>query len=59
MKSTLRLGALVSVLAAVFAVMLELTVHAPALAIVIPVVVIGFALSWYASGHDRTTTDGS
>ena len=55
-KSTLRIGLLVSVLAAAIAIALDLTVHLPAIVIVIPVVIIGFALSWHASGHDRTTT---
>jgi hypothetical protein len=59
MKSTLRIGLLVSVLAALFTIALEITVHAPAIAIVIPVVIIGFALSWHASGHGRTSTRGS
>ena len=56
MKSTLRIGLLVSVLAAAVAIALDLTVHVPAILIVIPVVIVGFALSWHASGHDRTTT---
>jgi hypothetical protein len=58
-KSTLRIGLLVSVLAAVVAVALDLTVHAPAIVIVVPVVIVGFALSWHASSHDRTTTHDS
>ena len=59
MKTTLRLGLLVSVLAAVVAIALDLTVQVPAIVIVVPVVIVGFALSWHASGHGRTTTGGS
>jgi hypothetical protein len=48
---TLRLGLIVSAVAAVAAVLVEAIVHLPAVLILIPVVVIGFALSWHATGR--------
>jgi hypothetical protein len=59
--STLRLGLAVSFVAAAMAVALEWLVDVPAVLIVVPVVVIGFALSWHASGHHgagRRPTEG-
>ena len=55
-RFTIRIGILLSVLAAAVAIALDLTVSVPAVLIVIPVVIVGFALSWHASGHDHTTT---
>ena len=50
--STLRLGLVLSLVAAVVAIVVEAVVHLPAILILIPVVVVGFALSWHASGRD-------
>ena len=54
MRFTIRIGILLSVLAAVVAIALDLTVSVPAVLILIPVVIVGFALSWHATGHDDT-----
>ena len=51
-SSTLRLGLLVSLVAAVVAIVAEAVMHLPAVLILIPVVIIGFALSWRASGPE-------
>jgi len=51
-SSTLRLGLVVSLVAAVVAIVAEAVVHLPAVLILIPVVIVGFALSWRASGPD-------
>jgi uncharacterized protein involved in cysteine biosynthesis len=48
---TLRLGLIVSAVAAVVAVLVEAIVHVPAVVILIPVIVVGFALSWHATGR--------
>jgi hypothetical protein len=48
---TLRLGLIVSAVAAVAAVLVEAIVHLPAVLILIPVVVVGFALSWHSTGR--------
>ena len=50
--STLRLGLVVSLVAAVVAIVVEAVLHLPAVLVLIPVVVIGFALSWRASGPE-------
>jgi hypothetical protein len=50
--ATVRLGLLVSLVAAVLAIVVEAVVSVPAALILIPVVVVGFALSWHASGRD-------
>ena len=54
-SSTLRLGLLVSLVAAVVAIVAEAVMHLPAVLILIPVVIIGFALSWRASGPEDVT----
>ena len=51
-RATLRLGLVLSLVAAVLAIVIEAVVHVPTVLILIPVVVVGFALSWHASGHD-------
>ncbi len=48
---TLRLGLIVSAVAAVAALLVEAILHLPAVVIVIPVIVVGFALSWHATGR--------
>jgi uncharacterized protein involved in cysteine biosynthesis len=48
---TLRLGLIVSAVAAVIAVLVEAVVDVPIVLILIPVVVIGFALSWHVTGR--------
>jgi hypothetical protein len=50
-RSTLRLGLVVSLVAAVLAVAVEAAFAVPVVLILVPVVIVGFALSWYASGH--------
>jgi hypothetical protein len=52
-SATLRLGLVLSLVAAVLAIVVEAVVHLPAALILIPVVVVGFALSWHASGRDE------
>jgi hypothetical protein len=52
-----RLGVLVSVFAAVAAILVHVLTDLPAAAIVIPVIVIGFTLSWFATGHERYQDD--
>ena len=49
--STLRLGLMVSVSAALAAIVISVLTDVPTVAILIPVVVIGFTLSWHATGH--------
>lgn len=49
--STLRLGMMVSVFAAVAAIVVSVFTDVPTVAILIAVVVIGFTLSWHATGH--------
>lgn len=53
-SSTIRLGVIVSVVAALAAVVIHVTTDIPTAVILVPVVVIGFALSWHATGerHD-------
>ena len=46
-----RLGLIVSVVAAIAAVAIRALVDVPAVVILVPVVVIGFALSWHATGQ--------
>jgi hypothetical protein len=48
---TLRLGLIVSAVAAVAAVLVEAIVDLPVVLILIPVVVVGFALSWHVTGR--------
>ena len=55
--TTVRLGLVLSLVAAVLAIVIEAVVSLPVVLILIPVVVVGFALSWHASGQplDRDT----
>ena len=48
---TLRLGLIVSAVAAVAAVLVESIADLPVVLILIPVVVVGFALSWHVTGR--------
>lgn len=50
-STTLRLGVVVSFLAAVLAIGLKSIADVPAAIILAPVVIVGFALSWHASGR--------
>jgi hypothetical protein len=50
-SSTVRLGLIVSAVAAVAAVLVEAILHLPAVLILIPVVIVGFALSWHMTGR--------
>lgn len=47
--STLRLGVVVSLVAVVLVIVVEAVVQVPAILVLVPVVVVGFALSWHAS----------
>jgi hypothetical protein len=49
--SIVRLGVLISAVAAVAAVVLDALADVPAVVILVPVVVVGSALSWHASGR--------
>ena len=49
--SIFRLGLIVSVVAAIAAVAIRALVDVPTVVILVPVVVIGFALSWHATGQ--------
>ena len=49
--STLRLGLVVSIVAALAAVIVRALIDVPTVLILIPVVVVGFALSWHAAGQ--------
>ena len=49
--STFRLGVLVSLFAAIGAVVVSVLTDVPTVAILAIVVIIGFALSWHATGH--------
>jgi hypothetical protein len=55
--SILRLGLAVSAVAALAAVVIEAVADVPAVAVITPVVVVGFALSWAASGRHEQHTD--
>ncbi len=50
--STLRLGMVVSVAAALAAIVLRLVTDVPQAAVVLAVIVIAFAVSWHATFHD-------
>jgi hypothetical protein len=53
--STFRLGVIVSLVAAATAAVLRLLADVPTAVILVPVVVVGFTLSWRLAGHpDRT-----
>ena len=56
--STLRLGLALSVVAAAVTIVVESVRSVPVALIVAPVVIVGFALSWHASGRRRTPGDG-
>jgi hypothetical protein len=49
--STLRLGAVVSVIAALAAITVEAVADVPVAMILVPVVIVAFVLSWRASGR--------
>ena len=49
--STFRLGVLVSLFAAIGAVVVSVLTDVPTVAILAVVVTVGFALSWHATGH--------
>ena len=53
--STLRLGVVVSIVAALITFGVRALIDVPTILILIPVVVVGFALSWHAAG--RATGD--
>ena len=62
--STVRLGIVLSVAAALVTVLLEAILAVPVVVILVPVVIIGFVLSWHACGrplaggpHDRSRDD--
>ncbi|MET0909027.1 MAG: hypothetical protein ABWZ99_06110 [Ilumatobacteraceae bacterium] len=57
--STARLGLLVSLFAAVAAIVVHALTDLPAAAIIVPVIVIGFTLSWFATGHREHHDDAS
>jgi hypothetical protein len=57
--STARLGVLVSLFAAVAAVLVHVLTDLPTPAIVVPVIVIGFTLSWFATGPSQHHDDAS
>ena len=52
------IGVVLSLVAAVLATVIEAVVHLPAALILIPVVVVGFALSWHASGREDVERRG-
>jgi len=54
-STTLRLGLVLSLVAAVLAIVVEAVVHVPAVLILVPVVVVCFALSWHASGREGSS----
>ncbi len=57
-RSTLRLGIALSLVGAVLTVAVETIVDVPVLLILGPVVIVGFALSWQASGRRRRRPGG-
>ncbi len=64
--STVRLGIILSVVAALVTVVLEAVLAVPVVVILVPVVIIGFVLSWHACGRpltggpsDRSADDGT
>jgi hypothetical protein len=50
-SSTVRLGVALSLAAAVITLVLEALLDVPVVLILVPVVIIGFALSWHACGR--------
>jgi hypothetical protein len=55
--ATLRLGLVLSPVAAVLAVVVEALVDLPVVVILVPVAVLGFVLSWHASGRPGTSRE--
>jgi hypothetical protein len=55
--TTVRLGVVLSLLAALVTIVLEAVLDIPVLLIVVPVVAVGFALSWRASRPRRRHAD--
>jgi hypothetical protein len=49
--TTVRLGVVVSIAAALAAVVLETVADVPAAFLLVPVVIVGSVLSWHASGR--------
>jgi len=49
--ATLRLGIALSVAAALVTVLLEAALDVPIVVILVPVVIVGFVLSWHACGR--------
>jgi uncharacterized membrane protein len=49
--ATVRLGVALSLVAGVITLVLETIVDVPVVAILVPVVIVGFALSWHACGR--------
>lgn len=54
--SIVRLGVIVSTVAAVIAIVLSTVWHVPTAAILVSVVIIGFSLSWRATGRPSDDT---
>ena len=52
--STVRLGIVLSVAAALVTVLLEAVLDVPIVVILVPVVIVGFVLSWHACGRPLT-----
>jgi hypothetical protein len=57
--SIIRLGLVVSIIAALAAILLQGLMGVPPALIITVVVVIGFSLSWRASGQARREGDGT
>jgi hypothetical protein len=57
-RYTLRLGIAISLVAALVTILVETALDVPVLLIVDPVVVVGFALSWHASGRRLPSSRG-
>jgi hypothetical protein len=49
--TTVRLGVIVSIAAALAAMVLETVADVPAALVLVPVVIVGSVLSWHASGR--------
>jgi hypothetical protein len=57
--STARIGLGLSAAAALATIVLEAVADVPVVLILVPVVLVGFALSWYASGRRAGDDDRS
>jgi hypothetical protein len=55
--ASIRLAALVSVIAAVAAVLIRLLTDIPQPAVVLAVIVVAFSISWHATWHGRHHAD--